>query len=214
MHHPASNIMQKLPLVWLFSSHVKPLCVYHTIWRQEADHAAYKNTSETHRTVTVGSDLWRSPALPPAQAGPPQAGCPGPCQVSSWRSPKRETPQPLWATCARAPSPAQQKSISWCSDRTSFCLCLLPPDLALGTAENRMALFAPSLQVFTYINKIPPPPNLLSSMLNSPSSLGLSSEERCSQTLDRLGGPSLDSLVHRCNPQQAAISKLLSPLKA
>lgn len=32
------------------------------------------------------------------------------------------SPQPLWATSASAPSPSQQKSVSWCSGGTS-CVC-------------------------------------------------------------------------------------------
>ena len=33
-----------------------------------------------------------------AQAGPPKAGCPGPCPVGFCLSPRMEAPQPLWAT--------------------------------------------------------------------------------------------------------------------
>ena len=55
----------------------------------------------------------------PAQAGPPRAGCPGPCPDSFWISPRMDTPQPLWVAYASARSPSQQKPVSWCSEGTS-----------------------------------------------------------------------------------------------
>lgn len=50
-----------------------------------------------HRMVEVGSDLWVYLVQPPARAGTPRAGCPGPSPDGFWTSPRRETPQPLWA---------------------------------------------------------------------------------------------------------------------
>lgn len=43
--------------------------------------------------------IWSNP---PAQVGPPAAGCPGPCPDGFWLSPRREASQPLWATCVSA----------------------------------------------------------------------------------------------------------------
>jgi len=57
-----------------------------------------------HRLDGVGREVtWSNP---PAEAGPPKASCPWLCPVSFWVSPRRGTPQPLWATCASAQSPS------------------------------------------------------------------------------------------------------------
>ena len=50
--------------------------------------------------------LWVIQSNPPAQAGSPRAGCTGPRPGGSWISPEKETPQPSWAACSRAPSPS------------------------------------------------------------------------------------------------------------
>ena len=59
------------------------------------------------------------PPQPPAQAGSPRAGCTGPCPGGSGISPEKETPQPPWAACSRAPSPSEGRSSSSCSAGTS-----------------------------------------------------------------------------------------------
>lgn len=43
-----------------------------------------------------------------AQAGPPSAGCPGPCPNGFWTPPGRETAHTLWVTCRSALSLSQQ----------------------------------------------------------------------------------------------------------
>ena len=48
-----------------------------------------------------------TPSPTPAKAGSPRAGCTGPCPGGAGISPEKETPQPLWAALARAPSPQQ-----------------------------------------------------------------------------------------------------------
>ena len=53
------------------------------------------------------------PAQPPAQAGSPRAGCTGPHPAVVGISPEKETPQPLWAAWARAPSPSEGRSFTW-----------------------------------------------------------------------------------------------------
>jgi len=54
-----------------------------------------------HSYVTEWSGLAGTsvghPVQPPAQAGPPTAGCRGPCPGGSGISPEKETPQPPWA---------------------------------------------------------------------------------------------------------------------
>jgi len=52
------------------------------------------------------------PAQPPAQAGSPRAGCTAPRPGGTGISPEKETPQPLWAAWARAPSPSEGRSSS------------------------------------------------------------------------------------------------------
>ena len=66
---------------------------------------------------------------PLAQAGPPRASCPGPCQDSFWIPSRMKTPPPLWAACTSTQSPSQGKRVSWCSQE-AFCVsvcahCLL-----------------------------------------------------------------------------------------
>jgi len=51
--------------------------------------------------------LWVIKSNSPAQAGSPTAGCTGPCPGGSSISPEKETPQPPWAMCSRAPSPSK-----------------------------------------------------------------------------------------------------------
>ena len=52
------------------------------------------------------------PAQPPAQAGSPRAGCTALRPAGVAISPEKETPQPLWAAWARAPSPSEGRSSS------------------------------------------------------------------------------------------------------
>lgn len=67
--------------------------------------------SENHRIVKGSRDLWRlSGPISLLWAGSARAGCSQPFSVGSWISPRRETLQPLWATCFRAWPPSQWKS--------------------------------------------------------------------------------------------------------
>ena len=70
-----------------------------------------------HRMFGVGRDLCgsSSPALLLKQ-GHLQQAAQGPCPGGSWISPEKETPQPPWAACSRAPSPSEGRSSSSCSD--------------------------------------------------------------------------------------------------
>ena len=72
---------------------------------QKADGTNRKPISQNHRMVGVGRDLCGSSSPnPPAEAGSPTAGCIGPCPGRSSISPEKETPQPPWTACSRAPS--------------------------------------------------------------------------------------------------------------
>jgi len=50
------------------------------------------------------------PVQPPAQAGTPKAGFPGPCPIRFWTSPRMETSQTLRPTCSSARLPSQEKT--------------------------------------------------------------------------------------------------------
>ena len=68
--------------------------------------------------------LWVIQSNPPAEAGSPRTGCTGPPPGGSWISPEKETPQPPWAACSRAPSPSEGRSCSswtWGSCSASVC---------------------------------------------------------------------------------------------
>ena len=68
--------------------------------------------------------LWVTQSNPPAEAGAPRAGCTGPRPGGAGISPEKETPQPPWAACARAPSPSEGRSSSsgWLQPRGYFSL--------------------------------------------------------------------------------------------
>ena len=55
--------------------------------------------------------IWSNP---PAKAGSPRAGCTGHRPGGFGTSPQKETPQPPWAACSRAPSPSEGRSSSSC----------------------------------------------------------------------------------------------------
>lgn len=65
---------------------------------------------------------WKGPVgfiwpYPLPKRGHPEAGCPGPCPDGFWISPRLETPQAPWATCAGARAPSHWESGSWGSAR-------------------------------------------------------------------------------------------------
>lgn len=97
--------------------------------------------------------------LTPAQAGSSRSSCPGLCPVGCWVSPKMETLDPIWATCASpwVTLPHSEKCVLWCSEGT-FCVSICPYCLwSLGTrGKSGSILFASSPQVATTIDKIPP----------------------------------------------------------
>ena len=145
--------------------------------------------------------LWITQSNPPAEVGSPTAGCIGPCPGGSWISPEKETPQPPWAACSSALSPAEWRNYFTCSDGTScasFCAhCPLSCRWA-PLKESGPVLLTPTLKIFIGISKIPsqslllqakqsqlPQPFLIREMLRSPNQNNtlLSSQTCCECTL-------------------------------
>ena len=89
---------------------------------------------------------------PPAKAGSPRAGCTGPCPGGSGISPEKETPQPPWAACSRAPSPSMMDEhlrtlhVEKQGANTSWSEYLCKSPLALPCAWNWAA--PPGFRVF------------------------------------------------------------------
>lgn len=95
---------------------------------------------------------------------------------------KEETPAPLWATCARAQPPTCKVLPD--VQREPPVSQFGPTATSPGTGHHKepgSVLSAPSLQVFRDAANIPW--SLLFPRLNRPSSLSLSSSERCSGLL-------------------------------
>ena len=90
-----------------------------------------------------------------------------------------------------------KKKVSWCSGKTlCFSLYAVPLVLSLGTTEKRVpsVSFAPSLQVFTYTDEMPPEPSLLQA--EQPHLFQPFLPGEILQPLHHLSGPSLDSLQY------------------
>ena len=129
-------------------------------------------------------DVWRSVtwSTHPAQARPPTAGCPGSCLGGFWISPRGETLQHLWETCASAHPHSQ--SVSWHSEG-AFCVsawahCFVSCHWApQNSAWFHLLYTLPSRYLYTLIRS---PLSLLTKaplVLNSPSSPSFSSQESC-----------------------------------
>lgn len=93
-------------------------------------------------------------------------------------SPKTETPQHLWETCATAVSLTVKKCLFVFRFNFFFFFSLCPLHLLGEKIVSPSSSFRLSDQVFMHVDKIPW--SLLFSKLNSPSCLSLCSYERCS----------------------------------
>ena len=71
------------------------------------------------RMAEAGRTQWMHQAQPWLQEGHPEQ-LPRPTSGRLWEISEDETPQPLWAACARAPAPAQHRSAAWCSNSISY----------------------------------------------------------------------------------------------
>lgn len=117
-------------------------------------------------TVSLNDQGWQGPlevilSIPHAQTGPPPASYSRPCLDSFLVSSGTEIPQSLWATCARAQSPSQEKGASWHSEGGNL-LCFLLVPIVSGSVtghhwkEPDLAFCVPSFQVFISLGKIIP----------------------------------------------------------
>lgn len=92
---------------------------------------SFTNEAPKHTISGAGRHLWKlsSPA-PLLKAGSARPGCLEHCPVVFWTSPRMETPQPVWVTCATV----------WpCSKKGFLYLCLLPLIFSLGITEKSVA---------------------------------------------------------------------------
>lgn len=64
---------------------------------------------------------WKAPLGPPGppRSETPRAACTRPCPDVFLKISKEEPPEPPWASCARAPEPAQHRNAAWCSEGPS-----------------------------------------------------------------------------------------------
>lgn len=91
--------------------------------------------SQNHRIAEIGRGIWRS-SNPGTRYKYSQLK---PYLVGAWVSPRTETPQPFWETCARVQSPLER----FYSYPLYFSLFPFLVVLSLGTTEKSLAL--PSL---------------------------------------------------------------------
>ena len=115
----------------------------------------------------AGRDLWWSSGPTPLlKQDHLEPSVQGPRPDIFWISPSMEIPQPPLATCGSSWSPSQWQSVSWCSDGTS-CASFQSVPIVSGPvpghlwAEPGSVLLTTFLQVFIYIDEIPPKPSLL-----------------------------------------------------
>ena len=146
-------------------------------------HAKYVE-SQNNRFVGFGRHLWRLSSLRVLfKAGSPTAGCSGPYPVGSWICPSMQIPQLFWAACSSLQSSSHYKKMfylifAW--NFLNFHSGLFPLILSLDVTEKSLALSSllPPPQLFIHTDETPL--SHLFSRLNSPSSLSLSLNGRCS----------------------------------
>ena len=143
----------------------------------------FRTPPPNHRTVEVRSDLCRSSCLillmTQGHLEPPTCSWPRPDILLM--SPRMETPQPVWATCASAWSPSQRKK-HFLKFRGNLLFQSVPVASCPVTALQKKPgsdLFSLFFQILVYIGK--QSLSLLFSRLTSSSSLSLPSYEWCSR---------------------------------
>ena len=143
-----------------FEMYLVPSCWSHLLFWLDI-FFSQTTQSQNHRMVGVGRDLCGSSSPTPAKAGTPTTGCTGPCPGGFWISPEKETPQPPWAACSRAPSPSKWRSSSSCSDRTSYASVCAHCPLSSHWAPLKRVWphpLKPSLKILISISKVPSQP--------------------------------------------------------
>ena len=152
--------------------------------------------SQNHRMVEAGSNFWRSSGpIPHCWSRDMYTHLPGTMSDGFRISPRMETPQIPWATCASDWSPSQEIYLSWCSER-NFCVLVLPLILSLGTTEESLApssLHSPFSYLYTLIKR---PLSLLFSYSEESQLFQLFLICQLLQSLRHLCGPFLGSLQH------------------
>lgn len=161
--------------------------------------------------VQVGRDTWRPSCPISPQAGQPQASAQSPCLSRYWRHPKKETPQPLWATCTCSPSPLQHRSASWCTYATPFSSVFAHCFLTSHQAFPKRAWLHPLHSPFRYLYTLMEfPLDHLHSSLNRLSPLNFSSKDTCSNQSNDWLGPSSDNVKTLPFYSEAIISAYIS----
>lgn len=99
------------------------------------------------------------------------------CQAyvqAAFEDSKDETLQPLWVACASALFPLQWKTVSWCSNNTSFVPVCAQYFLSWHWALLKSTFLHLSFMYPYILMRDPPQPSVLYAI-----SLSLSSKERC-----------------------------------
>lgn len=107
------------------------------LWYQDLDgdharhHTGLKQSPhsplENHRKLRLEGTFESHLVQPPAQAGTPRTGWPGPYPGTFWIPPRREMAPPPWETCASAQSRTQHRSAFCVQREPPVCAhCLLP----------------------------------------------------------------------------------------
>lgn len=99
------------------------------------------------------------------------------CQAyvqAAFEDSKDETLQPLWVACASALFPLQWKTVSWCSNNTSFVPVCAQYFLSWHWALLKSTFLHLRFMYLYILMRDPPQPSVLYAI-----SLSLSSKERC-----------------------------------
>jgi len=127
---------------------------------------------------------------PPAQAGPPGTGCPGPRPGPFLISPRMKTPQSLWATRYQCLVTLSIKKHFLVFRQTLLCFSLCPLPLALSLHTTEKSLAPPSLHPsFRYLSLQASLLQDEQSQLSQPFLIG-----EVLQSLNYLSGPARDTL--------------------
>lgn len=131
------------------------------------------NFQFNHRMVQVGRDMWRPSCPISPQEGQPQASAQAHIQADIEDTPKGDPTTPLSNLYLLPISPAAQKCfLVYICNTLFFSICSLLLDITPGIPEKSLAPpSAFTLQIFVYIDGVPPGPPLLQPEQAQPSHL-------------------------------------------